>query len=76
MVAEKPNLAMTLACLLSRNKVKRMRFDDRINRALPLYEWEGQWPNSVDIVRFKMTSTYGHINETKVREFGSTHHVS
>ncbi|XP_055342263.1 uncharacterized protein LOC129590861 [Paramacrobiotus metropolitanus] len=63
MVAEKPNLATALSNILSRGNLQRMHIDKRLSRGLPLFEWDGPWPHTHEMVRYKMTSTYGHVKE-------------
>lgn len=66
MVAEKPNLAQTISGLLSNDSARKGCIDRRLSKGLPLYEWNGPWPATGEVVHYKMTSTYGHVCQIDV----------
>ena len=58
MVAEKPSLAQSISNILSN---KKCDYRKGFNGACSVNEWQGKFPPTGEVVKYKMTSVCGHV---------------
>ena len=58
MVAEKPSLAQSISNILSN---KKCDYRKGFNGACAVNEWQGKFPPTGEVVKYKMTSVCGHV---------------